>query len=264
MAYLLPRPRHPYTCSYGNDLNIDDSPAARQAAASRARFSIMPTAVRMMSARFARNAADLDAMNFRQRVMVDVSKISLGHHAARFTGYHAARHRSHRPRGIVSCGWRNTRARAAAACGIPFCLSTMSICSIEDVRAATQQPFWFQQYLMRDRGFNQELIDRAAAAQCSALMLTLDLQVIGERRRDPRNGLTIPPRLTLRNAWDIATKPAWAFSVLFGRRRTFGNLVGRIGGSSGINTLAEWTRRNSIHQRIGATSNGYAAAGRGS
>jgi L-lactate dehydrogenase (cytochrome) len=120
-------------------------------------------------------------------------------------------------------------------------MSTMSICSIEDVRAASAQPFWFQQYLMKDRGFNQELIDRAAAAQCSALMLTLDLQVLGERRRDPRNGLTIPPRLTLRNAWDVANKPTWALKVLFGKRRTFGNLVGRIGGSSGIRTLSEWT-----------------------
>jgi len=120
-------------------------------------------------------------------------------------------------------------------------MSTMSICSIEDVREATRQPFWFQQYLMKDRGFNQELIDRAAAAQCSALMLTLDLQVLGERRRDPRNGLTIPPRLTLRNALDVATKPSWALKVLFGKRRTFGNLAGRIGGSSGIRTLAQWT-----------------------
>jgi L-lactate dehydrogenase (cytochrome) len=132
-------------------------------------------------------------------------------------------------------------ARAAAAFGIPFCLSTMSICSIEDLRAATSQPFWFQQYLMRDRGFNQELIDRAAAAQCSALMLTLDLQVLGERRRDPRNGLTIPPRLTFRNAFDLATKPVWVKKVLLGKRRTFGNLAGRIGGSSGLRTLAEWT-----------------------
>jgi L-lactate dehydrogenase (cytochrome) len=134
-------------------------------------------------------------------------------------------------------------ARAAAAFGIPFCLSTMSICSIEDVRAATDQPFWFQQYLMRDRGFNQELIDRAIAARCSALMLTLDLQVLGQRHRDPRNGLTIPPRVTLRNVWDLASKPAWAMGVMFGKRRTFGNLAGRIGGSSGIRTLAEWTAK---------------------
>jgi L-lactate dehydrogenase (cytochrome) len=94
---------------------------------------------------------------------------------------------------------------------------------------------------MKDRGFNLELINRAANAQCSALMLTLDLQVLGERRRDPRNGLTIPPRLTLRNAWDVVTKPSWIFRVLFGKRRTFGNLAGRIGGASNIRTLAEWT-----------------------
>jgi L-lactate dehydrogenase (cytochrome) len=188
-----------------------------------------------------RNAADLDAMTFRQRVMVDVSKISL---ATTFLGSPVSMPLAIGPTGLAGLFHADGEilgARAAAACGIPFCLSTMSICSIEDVRAATRQPFWFQQYLMKDRGFNQELIDRAAAAQCSALMLTLDLQVIGERRRDPRNGLTIPPRLTLRNAWDVATKPAWALSVLLGKRRTFGNLVGRIGGSSGINTLAEWT-----------------------
>jgi L-lactate dehydrogenase (cytochrome) len=187
-----------------------------------------------------RNAADLDAMTFRQRVMVDVSKISL---ATTFMGSPVSMPLGIGPTGLAGLFHADGEilgARAAAACGIPFCLSTMSICSIEDVRAATPQPFWFQQYLMRDRGFNQELIDRAAAAHCSALMLTLDLQVIGERRRDPRNGLTIPPRLTLRNAWDVATKPAWALGVLFGKRRTFGNLVGRIGGSSGINTLAEW------------------------
>jgi len=187
-----------------------------------------------------RNAADLDAMSFRQRVMVDVSKISL---ATTLLGAPVSMPLAIGPTGLAGLFHADGEilgARAAAACGIPFCLSTMSICSIEDVRAATQSPFWFQQYLMKDRGFNQELIDRAAAAQCSALMLTLDLQVIGERRRDPRNGLTIPPQLTLRNAWDIASKPTWALQVLFGKRRTFGNLVGRIGGSSGINTLAEW------------------------
>src|SRR5882724_13541100 len=187
-----------------------------------------------------RNTADLDAMTFRQRVMVDVSNVSL---ATNLVGAPATMPLAIGPTGLAGLFHADGEilaARAAAACGIPFCLSTMSICSIEDVREATKAPFWFQQYLMRDRGFNQELIDRAAAAQCSALMLTLDLQVIGERRRDPRNGLTIPPRLTLRNAWDVATKPAWAFNVLFGKRRTFGNLVGRIGGSSGINTLAEW------------------------
>jgi L-lactate dehydrogenase (cytochrome) len=187
-----------------------------------------------------RNAADLDAMSFRQRVMVDVSQISL---ATTLLGAPVSMPLAIGPTGLAGLFHADGEilgARAAAVCGIPFCLSTMSICSIEDVRAATKEPFWFQQYLMKDRGFNQELIDRAQAAQCSALMLTLDLQVIGERRRDPRNGLTIPPQLTLRNAWDVASKPTWALQVLFGKRRTFGNLVGRIGGSSGINTLAEW------------------------
>ena len=188
-----------------------------------------------------RNTADLDAMTFRQRVMIDVSNVTL---TTTLVGAPVSMPLGIAPTGLAGLFHGDGEilaARAAAACGIPYCMSTMSICSIEDVRAATQQPFWFQQYLMKDRGFNRELIDRATAAQCSALMLTLDLQVLGERRRDPRNGLTIPPRLTWRNALDVATKPAWALKVLFGKRRTFGNLAGRIGGSSGIRTLSEWT-----------------------
>jgi L-lactate dehydrogenase (cytochrome) len=188
-----------------------------------------------------RNTDDLDAMSFRQRVMVDVSAVSL---ATTLVGAPASMPLAIAPTGLAGFFHADGEilgARAAAAFGIPFCLSTMSICSIEDVRAASVQPFWFQQYLMKDRGFNGELIERAIAAQCAALVLTLDLQVLGERRRDPRNGLTIPPRLTLRNVLDVATKPRWAMGVLFGKRRTFGNLAGRIGGSSGIRTLAEWT-----------------------
>jgi L-lactate dehydrogenase (cytochrome) len=188
------------------------------------------------------NRADLDAIGFRQRVMVDVADMKLG---TTLLGCPASMPLAIGPTGLAGLFHADGEilgACAAAAFGIPFCLSTMSICSIEDVRAASDQPFWFQQYLMRDRGFNQELIERAIAARCSALMLTLDLQVLGVRRRDARNGLSIPPRLTLKNALDVATKPAWALKVLFGKRRTFGNLVGRIGGSSGISTLAEWTR----------------------
>ena len=123
---------------------------------------------------------------------------------------------------------------------MPFALSTMSICSIEDVRAAVTRPFWFQVYLMRDRGFNQELIERARAAGCSALVLTVDLAVQGVRRRDIKNGLSIPPRLTLRNMLDIAAKPHWAISVLLGKRRTFGNLEKRMSGTGGLVTLSQW------------------------
>jgi L-lactate dehydrogenase (cytochrome) len=187
------------------------------------------------------NTADLDAIALRPRVMIDVSDIKL---ATTLAGAAASMPLAIAPTGL--CGLYHADgeilgARAAAAFGIPFCLSTMSICSIEDVRAASDQPFWFQQYLMRDRGFNQSLIERAMAARCSALVLTLDLQILAERRRDARNGLSIPPRLTLRNAWDVATKPAWALKVLFGKRRTFGNLVGHIGGADGAATLAQWT-----------------------
>ena len=187
------------------------------------------------------NAADLDAIQLRPRVMIDVSDIKL---ATTLAGAAASMPLAIAPTGL--CGLYHADgeilgARAAAAFGIPFCLSTMSICSIEDVRAASDQPFWFQQYLMRDRGFNQSLIERAIAAHCSALVLTLDLQILAERRRDARNGLSIPPRLTLRNAWDVATKPAWALQVLFGKRRTFGNLAGHIGGADGAATLAQWT-----------------------
>ena len=187
------------------------------------------------------NAADLDAIQLRPRVMIDMSDIKL---ATTLAGAAATMPLAIAPTGL--CGLYHADgeilgARAAAAFGIPFCLSTMSICSIEDVHAASDQPFWFQQYLMRDRGFNQSLIERAIAARCSALVLTLDLQILAERRRDARNGLSIPPRLTLRNAWDVATKPAWALQVLFGKRRTFGNLAGHIGGADGAATLAQWT-----------------------
>ena len=120
--------------------------------------------------------------------------------------------------------------RAAQAAGIPYTLSTMSINSIEDVAGAVDKPFWFQLYVMRDRGFIRELIQRAAAAKCSALMLTVDLQVLGQRHNDVRNGLTVPPEIKIKNIIDIATKPAWALSILKGKRKTFGNLAGHVKG----------------------------------
>jgi L-lactate dehydrogenase (cytochrome) len=131
-------------------------------------------------------------------------------------------------------------ARAAQAAGIPFTLSTMSICSIEDVAAAVEKPFWFQLYVMRDRGFVRALIERAIAAKCSALVLTLDLQVLGQRHADVKNGMTVPPEIRVRNVLDVMTKPAWALSVLRGKRRNFGNISGHVRGMESVNSLAGW------------------------
>jgi L-lactate dehydrogenase (cytochrome) len=117
----------------------------------------------------------------------------------------------------------------------------MSICSIEDVAQATGKPFWFQLYVMRDRGFIKALIERAAAAKCSALVLTVDLQVLGQRHCDIRNGMTVPPEIRLANVIDIATKPTWALSILKGKRKTFGNLAGHVKGMENVKSLAQWT-----------------------
>ncbi len=132
-------------------------------------------------------------------------------------------------------------ARAAEKFGIPFTLSTMSICSIEDIAANTTAPFWFQLYMMRDRESMARMIERARVARCSALVLTLDLQVIGQRHKDLKNGLTAPPRPTLRNMINLATKPGWCLGMLGTRRRTFGNLVGHVKGVSDMKSLSAWT-----------------------
>jgi L-lactate dehydrogenase (cytochrome) len=187
-----------------------------------------------------RNRADLDAIARRQRVGVDVSNIAT---ATTLLGQSCALPLGIAPTGLTGlfyCDGEVCGARAAAAAGIPFCLSTVAIGSIEDLREAGAAPFWFQLYLMRDRGFNEQLIGRARAANCPVLVLTLDLPVQGLRRRDAKNGLAVPPRLTWRNAWDVATKPAWALGMLRARRRTFGNLQGRLPGPQGLKTLSTW------------------------
>jgi L-lactate dehydrogenase (cytochrome) len=186
-----------------------------------------------------RNRSDLDALQFRQRVLVDVARQSL---TTRILGFDAAMPLVIAPTGmtgLVHADGEIKAAQAAEAFGVPFTLSTVSICSIEDVRAAVQQPFWFQLYVMRDRGYTEVLLQRAAAAGCPVLMLTVDIPVSGLRRRDAKNGLAVPPRLTLRNLFDIATKPRWATSVLFGKRRTFGNLVDRMP-HTGLASLSQW------------------------
>jgi L-lactate dehydrogenase (cytochrome) len=186
------------------------------------------------------NRADLERIKLRQRVLVDVSQRS---QATTILGEPASLPLSLGPIGL--CGMQHgdgeiLACRAAQAAGIPFCLSTLSIGSIEDVAAAVQKPFWFQLYVMKDRGFVRALIERAIAAKCSALVLTIDLQVLGQRHADIRNGMTVPPEIRLHNLLDIASKPAWALSVLRGKRKTFGNVAGRVPGMDNVNSLAGW------------------------
>ena len=187
------------------------------------------------------NRADFEKIKLRQRVLVnvdrrDTSTAILGEQAPMplALGPIGLGGMMHGDGEILAC-------RAAQAAGIPYTLSTMSINSIEDVAGAVEKPFWFQLYVMRDRGFVRELIQRAAAAKCSALMLTADLQVLGQRHADVRNGLTVPPEIKIKNLIDIATKPAWALSVLKAKRKTFGNLAGHVKGMENINSLAQWT-----------------------
>ena len=186
-----------------------------------------------------RNRDDLRAIELRQRVMVDVSRLST---ATTVLGEHWKMPVALAPTGLTGFFHRDGEieaARAARAAGVPFTLSTMSICALEDVRAAVEGPFWFQLYLMRDRGFNDALIARARQAQCSALMLTLDLPLQALRRRDPKNGLSVPPRLTPANAWETLLRPGWLAGVLLGKRRTLGNLAAFFP-RDGIGALSEW------------------------
>ncbi|UPG87690.1 alpha-hydroxy-acid oxidizing protein [Luteibacter aegosomatis] len=186
------------------------------------------------------NRRAFERIRFRQRVMSDVDHRSL---ATTIAGQPVSMPLAIAPTGMagLQCGSGEIRgARAAAKAGIPFCLSTVSICSIEQVRAAVETPFWFQVYVMRDRGFTRDLIRRAHAAGCSALMLTADLTVQGQRHREIKNGLTVPPKVTLRNLFDIASKPRWIWSVLNAPSRSFGNLDGHIKGADSLTTLAQW------------------------
>jgi L-lactate dehydrogenase (cytochrome) len=186
------------------------------------------------------NRADLERIKLRQRVLVDVSQRDLsttiiGEPAPLPLGLGpvALAGMQHRDGEIAAC-------RAAQAAGLPYCLSTMSICSIEDVAEAVDRPFWFQLYVMKDRGFVKSLIERAAAAKCSALVLTIDLQVLGQRHCDTKNGLSVPPAIRLKNVLDIATKPGWVWGMLRGKRKTFGNLAGYTPSDANVASLASW------------------------
>ncbi len=187
------------------------------------------------------NSADLKRLKLRQRVLIDVAARST---KTQILGEPAALPLVLAPVGL--CGMQHgdgeiLACRAAHEAGIPFTLSTMSICSIEDVAGAVKKPFWFQLYVMKDRGFIRSLVERAAAAKCSALVLTVDLQILGQRHKDLKNGMTVPPELTrIDNLLDIATKPAWALSVLRGKRKTFGNISGHVAGMENVNSLSTW------------------------
>ncbi len=186
------------------------------------------------------NRTDLEHIKLRQRVLVDVAQRDL---RTTIVGEPASLPVALAPVGLCGMQWGDGEilaCRAAQAAGIPFCLSTMSICAIEDVAAAVKRPFWFQLYVMKDRGFVREMIERAIAVKCSALVLTVDLQVLGQRHCDLRNGMTVPPEIRVRNVLDIATKPGWAVSILRGKRKTFGNLSGHVRGMEGVRSLAQW------------------------
>ncbi len=190
------------------------------------------------------NESDFQSIKFRQRVAVNMENRST---ATRMIGQDVAMPVAIAPTGLTGMQHADGEilaARAAKKFGIPFTLSTMSICSIEDVAKGTDNhPFWFQLYVMKDRGFIERLIDRAKAAGCSALVLTLDLQILGQRHKDLKNGLSAPPKLTIPNLINMATKPRWCMGMLGTQRRQFGNIVGHVSGVENMGSLAEWTAK---------------------
>ena len=188
------------------------------------------------------NESDFQQIKLRQRVAVNMENRSL---RTTMAGIDVAMPVAIAPTGLTGMQHADGEmlaARAAKAFGIPFTLSTMSICSIEDIAAATRAPFWFQLYWMRDRDFMDRLMDRARAAGVSALVLTLDLQVLGQRHKDLKNGMTAPPKPTIANIINLMTKPRWCLGMAGTRRHGFGNLIGHAKGVSDMSSLSAWTR----------------------
>ncbi len=187
------------------------------------------------------NEADFQKIKLRQRVAVNMENRST---AVKMVGIDSRMPVAIAPTGLTGMQHADGEilaARAAEKFGVPFTLSTMSICSIEDIAAHTQAPFWFQLYVMKDRDFVERLIDRAKAAKCSALMLTLDLQILGQRHKDLKNGLSAPPKPTLANIINLMTKPRWCLGMLGTPRRSFGNIVGHAKGVGDLSSLSSWT-----------------------
>jgi L-lactate dehydrogenase (cytochrome) len=190
------------------------------------------------------NEADFQTIKFRQRVAINMENRST---ASTMVGQPVSMPVALAPVGLAGMQHADGEilaARAAKAFGVPFTLSTMSICSIEDVAAATgNHPFWFQVYVVRDRGFIERLIERARAANCSALVLTLDLQILGQRHKDLKNGLSAPPKPTLSNLINMMGKPRWSLGMLGTKRRAFGNIVGHVSGVDDMGSLSEWSAK---------------------
>lgn len=187
------------------------------------------------------NETDFDRIKLRQKVLVDMEGRSL---ATTMIGEEVSMPVAIAPTGFTGMMWADGEihaARAAEKFGIPFSLSTMSICSIEDVAENTSRPFWFQLYVMRDREFMEHLIKRAKDAKCSALILTADLQVLGQRHKDIKNGLSAPPKPTLANIINLMTKPQWCLNMLGTKRHTFGNIVGHAKNVADLSSLSSWT-----------------------
>lgn len=187
------------------------------------------------------NEDDFAKIKLRQRVLVDMTNRSL---ETEMIGQKVSMPVALSPTGLTGMQHADGEmlaAQAAEEFGVPFTLSTMSICSIEDVASVTKKPFWFQLYVMRDRDFVNNLIDRAKAANCGALVLTLDLQILGQRHKDLRNGLSAPPKFTPKHIWQMATRPAWCMGMLGTKRRSFGNIVGHAKNVSDLSSLSSWT-----------------------
>ena len=187
------------------------------------------------------NSDDLKDIKFRQRVAVDISDRST---KMRLLGQECSMPVALAPVGLLGMQHADGEilaAKAAESFGVPFTLSTMSVCSIEEVSDKTEKPFWFQLYVMRDRDFIYRLLARAKEAKCSALMITVDLQLMGQRHKDIRNGLSTPPKLTFKNMLDLSLKPSWCIKMLRTKNRRFGNIVGHVEGIKDMSSLSEWT-----------------------
>ncbi len=187
------------------------------------------------------NESEFNKIKFRQRVAIDIDHRSI---ASTMIGQAVAMPVALAPVGMTGMQHADGEilaAKAARDFGVPYCLSTMSICSMEEVAKQTQHPFWFQLYVMRDKNFVRSLIDRAKAANCSALVLTLDLQILGQRHKDLKNGLSAPPKPTLKTMLNLLTKPAWCMEMLATRNRQFGNIVGHVDGVADMSSLGAWT-----------------------